>query len=108
VEEKVKGKRKWDAYALLRLDGEMAAALDAAAARLGVTRTNLVRMLVTNYIALIKVQKMHPAVALLYPYPLPPPRPEAPAKLPAGVDAEQGEPRRGDEPQLAVAKTGKG
>ena len=85
--EKAKARKKWAAYVLLRLDGEMAATLDAAAARLGVTRSNLVRIIVANYVALIKAQEMHPAVALLYPYPLPPPKPKVPVKLPAELPA---------------------
>ena len=96
-------RRKWSGYILLRLTEETKAELDAAAWTLGVERTELVRMIVNNYIALIKIMRMHPAMALLYPYPLPPVKTEAPVELPTGANAEKGEPTRGNEPQL-VAK----
>jgi len=91
VEKQVKEKR-WSGYVLLRLNEQMKAELDEAANALGVGRTELVRMIVANYIALIKLQRMHPTVALLFPYPLP----KAPAELPTGTREEElkrGEPR---------------
>ena len=91
--EKQEKRKRWSGYVLLRLNEQMKAELDEAANALGVGRTELVRMIVANYIALVKLQRMHPTVALLFPYPLP--RPQAPAELPAGAE----EVKRGDEPQ---------
>ena len=49
-------------YVMLPLEREVVEAIDDAAWRLGITRTNLVRILVLTYYALLQLQ--HPAVAL--------------------------------------------
>jgi len=96
----VKGGKGKRGYVLLPLEEEVVKAVDGAAAELGVTRTNLVRILVLSYVALLQ-QRQHPAVAL---FATAQQLAGAPAKLPAGAAVEQGEPTRGDEPQLVVKR----
>ena len=60
-----KGKKaEWQAYTMLRLEKEAAVVFNAAAATLGISRVDLLRMLAMTYVALIKEQGMHPAAAL--------------------------------------------
>ena len=56
--------KKWDYAVMIRISREAAAALDEAAKALGIPRNDLIRILIANYVALIKEKGLHPAVAL--------------------------------------------
>jgi len=85
------------------LDKETVDIFDAAAAALGVSRLDLGRILITNYIVLIKERGLSPAAALRRVLSVQEEGSKAPATLPAGVSAQKGGPNRGNEPQLMEA-----
>ena len=99
-----KKRRHAKGYVFLPLDGEIADIIDLAAAQLGLTRANLVRILILNYAASL-LQQEHPIIALLTTAQK---TAKASAKLPAEACVEQGESSRGDEPQLAEITVKKG
>ena len=102
MEQREKTEQKVHGYVLLRLNETMTNALDELAAVFGTSRAALVKMIVVNYIAQLQ-RRAEPYPFLLY-APVQPAPPvlitKAPARLPAGASAEQGEPTPGDEPGL--------
>jgi len=56
--------KKWDYAIMVRVSREAAVALDEAAKALGIPRNDIIRILIANYVALIKEKGLHPAAAL--------------------------------------------